>query len=55
MIVSINTPFFSTTNLIVRLARELFANHPKIKTILDTLMDVGLGYIKLGQAATTLY
>ncbi|MDM8544115.1 excinuclease ABC subunit UvrA [Desulfococcaceae bacterium HSG9] len=41
-------------NLTVRLARELFANHPKIKTILDTLMDVGLGYIKLGQAATTL-
>lgn len=35
-------------------ARELFANIPKIKNILDTLFDVGLGYIQLGQAATTL-
>ncbi len=35
-------------------ARELFIRHPKIKHILDTLMDVGLSYIKLGQAATTL-
>jgi len=41
-------------NLSVRLARELFIDHPKIKSILDTLMDVGLGYIKLGQSATTL-
>jgi len=41
-------------NLTVRLARELFASYPRIKTILDTLMDVGLGYIKLRQAATTL-
>jgi len=41
-------------NLTVRQARELFASHPKIKVILDTLTDVGLGYIKLGQAATTL-
>ncbi|MBA3012654.1 MAG: excinuclease ABC subunit UvrA [Proteobacteria bacterium] len=35
-------------------ARQLFENHPRIAHILDTLMDVGLGYIKLGQAATTL-
>jgi len=41
-------------NMSVRLARDLFANHPVIRQILDTLMDVGLGYIKLGQAATTL-
>ena len=41
-------------DLSVRQARELFANHPSIRQILDTLMDVGLGYIKLGQAATTL-
>jgi excinuclease ABC subunit A len=41
-------------DLSVRQARELFANHPHIRSILDTLMDVGLGYIKLGQAATTL-
>ncbi len=41
-------------NLSVHQARDLFANHPKIKSILDTLMDVGLSYIKLGQSATTL-
>jgi len=35
-------------------ARDLFQSHPKIKHILDTLLDVGLSYIKLGQAATTL-
>ncbi|MBW1898608.1 MAG: excinuclease ABC subunit UvrA [Deltaproteobacteria bacterium] len=35
-------------------AMELFSNHPKIITILNTLMQVGLSYIKLGQAATTL-
>jgi excinuclease ABC subunit A len=41
-------------NLSVLQARELFKNHPRIRRILDTLMDVGLSYIKLGQAATTL-
>lgn len=41
-------------DLSVLQARELFINHKKIKTILDTLVDVGLSYIKLGQAATTL-
>lgn len=35
-------------------AQELFVNHPKIKKIMDTLMDVGLSYVKLGQPATTL-
>ncbi|MCM8795248.1 MAG: excinuclease ABC subunit UvrA [Candidatus Omnitrophica bacterium] len=35
-------------------ARDLFANIPKIKNILDFLYDVGLGYIQLGQSATTL-
>jgi len=34
-------------------ARELFANHPKIRKVLDTLIDVGLEYISLGQSATT--
>ncbi len=33
---------------------EFFANIPKIKRKLQTLVDVGLGYIKLGQPATTL-
>ncbi|MCP4757600.1 MAG: excinuclease ABC subunit UvrA [Proteobacteria bacterium] len=41
-------------NLSVRQARELFANQPRIKAILDTLHQVGLAYIKLGQPATTL-
>jgi excinuclease ABC subunit A len=41
-------------NLSVHQARDLFASLPKIKSILDTLMDVGLSYIKLGQPATTL-
>lgn len=31
-----------------------FENHPKIKRRIQTLQDVGLGYIKLGQSATTL-
>ena len=35
-------------------AREFFTNHPKIKRKLDTLSEVGLGYIKLGQPAPTL-
>jgi len=35
-------------------ALNLFSNVPKIKDILLTLYDVGLGYIRLGQAATTL-
>ena len=32
----------------------LFENIPRIKDILQTLIDVGLGYIQLGQPATTL-
>ncbi len=35
-------------------ALEFFENIPKIKTRLQTLHDVGLGYMKLGQSATTL-
>jgi excinuclease ABC subunit A len=35
-------------------ALEFFTNNHKIKHRLQTLMDVGLGYIKLGQSATTL-
>ncbi|MDR2856151.1 MAG: excinuclease ABC subunit UvrA [Methanomicrobiales archaeon] len=35
-------------------ALELFENVPKIVPKLQTLSDVGLGYIKLGQNATTL-
>ena len=35
-------------------AAEFFENIPAIKRRLDVLMDVGLGYIGLGQSATTL-
>ena len=35
-------------------ALVFFANHPKIAKKLQTLNDVGLGYIKLGQSSTTL-
>ncbi|MFO7842002.1 MAG: excinuclease ABC subunit UvrA [Fidelibacterota bacterium] len=35
-------------------ALEFFKNHPKIRRKLQTLYDVGLGYIHLGQQATTL-
>ena len=35
-------------------ATHFFENIPKIKRKLQTLIDVGLGYVKLGQPATTL-
>ena len=35
-------------------AIRLFENIPQIRNILKTLQDVGLGYIELGQSATTL-
>ncbi|MDR1627848.1 MAG: excinuclease ABC subunit UvrA [Oscillospiraceae bacterium] len=35
-------------------ALEFFSNIPKIKRKIETLKEVGLGYIKLGQSATTL-
>ena len=33
---------------------EFFANIPKIKRRLQTMFDVGLGYVKIGQPSTTL-
>jgi excinuclease ABC subunit A len=33
---------------------EYFANQPRVRAKLETLNDVGLGYIHLGQSATTL-
>ena len=41
-------------NMTVEEACTFFANVPKIARKLQTLMDVGLGYITLGQSATTL-
>ena len=35
-------------------ALDFFSNVPKIKQKMQTLLDVGLGYIKLGQPSTTL-
>lgn len=35
-------------------ARAVFANHPRIVRPLDTLISVGLGYLKLGQEMATL-
>ena len=35
-------------------ARDFFANFPKIKRMLQTLVDVGLGYLALGQSSATL-
>ncbi|MBM3249065.1 MAG: excinuclease ABC subunit UvrA [Candidatus Omnitrophica bacterium] len=41
-------------NMSVEDALVVFGNIPKIKQTLATLKDVGLGYIQLGQSATTL-
>jgi excinuclease ABC subunit A len=38
----------------VRDALELFENIPKVRRVLQTLADVGLGYLALGQPAPTL-
>ncbi|MFN2227868.1 MAG: ATP-binding cassette domain-containing protein, partial [Anaerolineae bacterium] len=43
-----------TLGMDVNEALEHFGNIPKIERQLRTLVDVGLGYIKLGQSATTL-
>ena len=41
-------------DMTVEEAVEFFSNIPRIKQKIQTLMDVGLGYIKLGQPSTTL-
>ena len=41
-------------DMTVEQALEVFQPVPQIARKLETLMDVGLGYIKLGQSATTL-
>ncbi len=41
-------------NLTLDSAMEFFANIPRIVRKLQTLQDVGLGYIRIGQSATTL-
>ena len=41
-------------NMTIKEAALIFENYPKIIRKLNTLIDVGLGYISLGQSSTTL-
>ena len=45
---------FEVLDMNIEEAMLFFENHPAILRKLETLYDVGLGYMKLGQAATTL-
>ena len=45
---------FDVLDMTVEEALEFFDSVPQIKNKIQTLYDVGLGYIKLGQPATTL-
>ncbi len=45
---------YEVLEMTVEEAREFFKSIPAVKNKLDTLYRVGLGYIKLGQQATTL-
>ncbi len=45
---------YEVLEMTVEEALEFFESIPKIRKKLQTLYDVGLGYIKIGQAATTL-
>ncbi|MEG2688357.1 MAG: excinuclease ABC subunit UvrA, partial [Clostridia bacterium] len=45
---------YEVLDMTVEEALTFFENVPKIKSKIQTLFDVGLGYIKLGQSSTTL-
>lgn len=45
---------YDVLKMSVKEALDFFKNYPKIKDKLQVLYDVGLGYIELGQSATTL-
>jgi excinuclease ABC subunit A len=45
---------YDVLDMNVEEALALFANIPQIQRKLETLVEVGLGYVKLGQSATTL-
>ena len=45
---------YDVLEMTVEEGMEFFKNHKKIHKKLQTLYDVGLGYIKIGQSATTL-
>ncbi len=45
---------YEVLEMTVEEALPFFENHPQIRRKLETLYDVGLGYMKLGQSSTTL-
>jgi excinuclease ABC subunit A len=45
---------YEVLNLTVREAMQFFVGHPKLTDKLRVLEEVGLGYLRLGQSATTL-
>ena len=45
---------YDVLEMSVEEALQFFSSHPKIRNKLQTLYDVGLGYMKLGQSSTTL-
>ena len=49
-----NKNIFDVLSMTVEQAYEFFTHHPKINNKLKTLVEVGLGYITLGQSSVTL-
>jgi len=49
-----NLSIADVLDLTVDEALSLFKNHPQVRRALETLADVGLGYIALGQSSPTL-
>ena len=49
-----NKNIYDVLNMTVREALSYFAGHPKIVDKIHVLDEVGLGYVRLGQSATTL-
>ncbi len=49
-----NKNIYDVLEMSVREAKSFFDSIPAVKRILSTLVDVGLGYIRLGQPSTTL-
>ncbi|MFL2807719.1 MAG: excinuclease ABC subunit UvrA [bacterium] len=49
-----NRTIHDVLEMTVKEAENFFSALPKIHIVLETLLDVGLGYVKLGQPSTTL-
>jgi excinuclease ABC subunit A len=49
-----NRTIHDVLEMTVKEAENFFSALPKIHVVLQTLLDVGLGYVKLGQPSTTL-